>query len=793
MHAKSKPDPKTAKIKVAFFANKSDTAVPKIIEGTLQNLCDVIHKPVCKTKDDLPLLKMAIFGNKRSDKSLRNDDNVINITGAELDYDGEKVSFDQAVEMVKAMGICALVYTSPRHTAAAPRWRVLAPTSQPREPDLRVKLVARMNGFMGDRLGLQQGGILEKHAESFTLSQSYYYGRTLDNVADEHQAVVIDDGKFIDLAVDELTRFQKRGEKPDTGDSDSSNTDNNAFTDAADQADAGSSKGQQGTHGFAEILKEIGDGIGLKGFNDVLTRAVASYVGLHRGHDFDHEKLKQLLREAIEKAPKASNRNPKDIPRYLSDHYLDACITSAIRKFTETLPITINDFIAYLPSGEYIFILTRMTWVGKSINSRIPPIPVLDQQGRPKRNHKKGGGNVTQKPTQWLDQHRAVEQMTWAPGEPMLIKGKMVVEGAGWVKREGTQTFNLYMPPTLTPGNPNDAALWVNHIRKIYPDDADHIIKWLAHRVQFPSDKINHALMLGGAPGIGKDTILEPVKRAIGYSNFREVNPSIMLKPFNSYLRSVILRISEVRDLGETSRYAFNEHMKVICASPPDTLRINEKNIKEHDILNCCGVIMTTNHKSDGIYLPRDDRRTYVAWSILTKDEFTEQYWKDIWAWYDHDGDRNVMAYLKEYDLSGFNAKAPPLKTEAFHSIVAANLGEGESGLADILDQLERPPAVTLDEITAAAAPDSEFVEWLEDKRKQNHRLVPARMEAVGYSIIINNDAKDKSWSILGKRRAIYGPISPDTKGRIRAAQALIDRLEAAANNPPPIHPWSKG
>ena len=44
---------------------------------------------------------------------------------------------------------------------------------------------------------------------------------------------------------------------------------------------------------------------------------------------------------------------------------------------------------------------------------------------------------------------------------------------------------------------------------------------WLAHRVQRPEDKINHALVLGGAMGIGKDTIIEPVKHAIGPWNFQ--------------------------------------------------------------------------------------------------------------------------------------------------------------------------------------------------------------------------------------------------------------------------------
>jgi hypothetical protein len=95
--------------------------------------------------------------------------------------------------------------------------------------------------------------------------------------------------------------------------------------------------------------------------------------------------------------------------------------------------------------------------------------------------------------------------MTWVPGEPMLIENRLMSEG-GWIRRAGVTTFNLYQPPTIVPGNAAGADPWLNHIQRIYPGDFDHIVMWLAHRVQRPGEKINHALMLGGNPGVGKAT-----------------------------------------------------------------------------------------------------------------------------------------------------------------------------------------------------------------------------------------------------------------------------------------------
>jgi hypothetical protein len=238
--------------------------------------------------------------------------------------------------------------------------------------------------------------------------------------------------------------------------------------------------------------------------------------------------------------------------------------------------------------------------------------------------------------------------------------------------KPGCRIFNLYRPPIIRLGNSKMIKPWLDHLHCIYPDDAEHIIRWLAHRVQRPAEKINHALLLGGSQGIGKDTLLEPVKYAIGPWNFTEVSPTHMFGRFNGFVRSVILRVSEARDLGDVNRYAFYEHMKIYLAAPPEVLRCDEKNLREYSLPNVCGVIITTNHKTDGIYLPADDRRHYVAWSDKRKENFTPDYWTSLYRWYEVEGYRNVAAYLMQVDLADFNAKAPPRTTVAFHAIVDA-------------------------------------------------------------------------------------------------------------------------
>jgi len=418
----------------------------------------------------------------------------------------------------------------------------------------------------------------------------------------------------------------------------------------------------------------------------------------------------------------------------------------------------LEDFVAYMPAGSFMFMPTRELWPASSVNARVPPVDV--------------GADKPIPASRWLATRRAVEQMTWAPGKPMKIKDQLISEG-GWIERPGCTVFNLYRPPTIVPKcGPVDP--WLDHIRHLFGDEsAEHIIRWLAHRVQRPHEKVNHSLVLGGAQGVGKDTALEPVKTTIGPWNFIEVSPRQMLGRFNGFVRAVILRVNEARDLGHIDRFAFYDHMKAYTAAPPDVLRVDEKFTREYYVLNVCGIIITSNHKTDGIYLPPDDRRHFVAWSELTKDDFPAEYWRRLYAWYADGGIEHVGAYLHALDISGFDAKAPPPKTAAFHEIVGASRAPEDAELADVLDALGRPPATTLEKITQKASEIDhyEFAQWLRDRK--HARQVPHRLEECGYVRVENPRAQDGRFKIQGRRQVIYARQNLSLRDRIAAAEQL--------------------
>ena len=431
--------------------------------------------------------------------------------------------------------------------------------------------------------------------------------------------------------------------------------------------------------------------------------------------------------------------------------------------------VRLEDFVAYMQSLDYIYTPAGDFWPAARVDARLPSVKLFDKSGNPIIDEETGRQKEIFA-SDWLAKHAPVEQMTWAPGLPQLVRDKLIGDGS-WIDRKGATVFNLYRPPIIVLGDPSKAGPWLDHVRRIYPDEADHIIAFLAHRVQRPEEKINHGLVLGGLQGIGKDTLLEPFKRAVGPWNFAEVSPQQVLGRFNGFLKSVVLRISEAKDTGEVDQFKFYAHMKSIMAAPPDVLRVDEKNLREYSVFNVCGVVMTTNHKTDGVYLPADDRRHYVTWSEAKKEEFPETYWKSIWAWYEEGGYGHVAAYLAELDLSGFNPKAPPPKTGAFWAIVDANRVPEDAELADVLDKLGRPGAVALDMLVKEA--DFDFYTWLRDGK--NRRNIPHRLEQCGYIPVRNDAADDGLFKINNRRQAVYARTGLSFRGRLEAVRKLTN------------------
>jgi DNA polymerase I-like protein with 3'-5' exonuclease and polymerase domains/RecA-family ATPase len=175
----------TCTVWVTFFGDKLAQKL-STAELTLPQLAEFIGMNTAPSKMELPWLKLSRFGDKATEKRcLRHDANVLTISGIEVEHDAGEIAFLVAIAVMREAQIRCLLYTSPSWVEGVKeKWRILLPLSKQQPPELRAKLVARVNGVL-------KGAITN---ECFVSSQAYLFGH-LDGAV--HREMVID-GDFVD-------------------------------------------------------------------------------------------------------------------------------------------------------------------------------------------------------------------------------------------------------------------------------------------------------------------------------------------------------------------------------------------------------------------------------------------------------------------------------------------------------------------------------------------------------------------------------------------------------------------
>jgi hypothetical protein len=449
----------------------------------------------------------------------------------------------------------------------------------------------------------------------------------------------------------------------------------------------------------------------------------------------------------------------------------------------------LEDFIAYLPlPATFIHLRTRKFWKGTAgINSQIGPVNtgLVNKKGEP----------VLKDASQIIMERYCVNHMTWAPGEPQIIRGKFY-EGSGWTADPTAVSYNTFSPvPDSGGGDASKAGPWVDHVKYLYPDPADHahILNTLAYVVQNVGGKINHALVLAGEEGIGKDTIFEALRHILGGSNVTGVGPDVILDAqFDPYKKSLVLVIEEARDLGN-SRYKLNSVLKPIIATTSTGLYVNEKGIPQYSIPNHMFVCITTNHPDNGLYVNEGSRRYFVATSkVPPKDKsIPSDYFRRLHDWLAAGGFRHVAAFLRARDLSEFDSKASPPMNEGTRQMMVGGLHHDVAKMEDLLDAMAmkmddgsavKPKAITNNMLREYAgqfvetgdwrSTDKDFYAMIAEGRYPRNEL-SYRLKDCGYTPALNPNSDRGQWMVKGKRGAIYALSSLPEEQRLREARAL--------------------
>ncbi len=270
---------------------------------------------------------------------------------------------------------------------------------------------------------------------------------------------------------------------------------------------------------------------------------------------------------------------------------------------------------------------------------------------------------------------KALAGITYAAGASILVARDGLVYGNRW--RDAR--------PKAQAG---DVSKWLEHVERMIPEpfERDHLLNALAHKVQFPAHKINHAILMGGNHGSGKDTLFAPFFWAIGGDakiNCSLVKNEDLSSQWGYALECEVMEIAELRQAEAKDRRALENTLKPIIAAPPELLMVNRKGLHPYMALNRVFVIAFSNERV-AISLPSEDRRWFVLWSAAPK--LPEAQAVSLWNWYQHRGGFEAVAhYLHTRDVSDWNPNAPPPLTEAKAIMVEHGMSTAESFLVDQL------------------------------------------------------------------------------------------------------------
>lgn len=308
---------------------------------------------------------------------------------------------------------------------------------------------------------------------------------------------------------------------------------------------------------------------------------------------------------------------------------------------------------------------------------------------------------------------RALVGITYAAGESVLVSREGLVYGNRW--RDAR--------PAPVAG---DASLWLRHVERMIPIDfeREHLLNVLAHKVQFPSHKINHAVLMGGNHGSGKDTLFAPFFWAIGgkaKTNCSLVKNEDLTSQWGYALECEVMEIQELRQSEAKDRRALENILKPIIAAPPELLTVNRKGLHPYQALNRVFVVAFSNERV-AISLPSEDRRWFVLWSEAGK--MPEADAVGMWNWYANRGGFEAVAhYLHTRDVSSFNPNATPPMTEAKAIMVEHGMSGAESFLVNLIRSRSRAFSAGV-----VGAPFYALCDELQLYAPQGVRIVPAAL-----------------------------------------------------------------
>ena len=300
------------------------------------------------------------------------------------------------------------------------------------------------------------------------------------------------------------------------------------------------------------------------------------------------------------------------------------------------------------------------------------------------------------------------------------------------------------------------------YFEKVIPDEfsRNHLLKYLAHLIQYPGIKVSHGVMMIGAPGTGKSTLLYLLYKLFGETNVRKLEGNELGNRFNSRLVDAQVIFIEESDHGE--KFEVYENTKELMTGNYYNTEAKYKEVCAG--ITPRGIFMTSNHAAPMV-IPKDDRRWFVLETQpqpVTAAEKAEHdsFFGNLRTVMDADN-HYVSAFahhLSQLDLSDFKPNALPPMTRAKEQASQESLTPLAQVVSYVIEEdniLRSKDLVAVRDILAAIAAS----EWNKHANSSPNKLgsalksigcrqVPRNEEGKPMELVLPDGSRLRPWAI---------------------------------------------
>jgi hypothetical protein len=253
------------------------------------------------------------------------------------------------------------------------------------------------------------------------------------------------------------------------------------------------------------------------------------------------------------------------------------------------------------------------------------------------------------------------ERVEFMPGKPPLCFDDI-----------GRAVLNIWQAPRWEERPSHDEPTsFIELVRYLLDGDElaiDHVFDFIAHLVQRPDERVNHAILLTSeAKGIGKSTLCTIIRRLIGERNSSAAQSKDLKSQFDGWLMGkLVVQVDEVYEHGNME---LANRLKPILTEP--TTSVNVKYGPQMVVKNFARLILFSNHSAP-IDIEEGDRRYFVFDSKAQPRE--RDYYEQLNSFIGtDDGMRAIYWWLKRRCLASFKPYAAPPLTAYKEAIIEAS------------------------------------------------------------------------------------------------------------------------